>query len=258
MSDATEAWRADHPWAGIYNFFVQRATVSRGLGWLLWGTDLDKLYRTVERALGSLAPGAAVLDVPCGGGVAFRGLRRGQDVRYVAADVSPAMLDRARAEASRRGLEQIEYAEADVAALPFEDETFDLCLSFTGLHCFSDPQAAVYEMTRCLRRGGRLVGSSLLTRAGLRYEPLIVAGRVGGLMGPAGSADDVRRWLAEAGLEQVGLERSGALGYFRATRPEASGPPRRGGRTPAQARARRATPSGSRRTTSPRSGRSAR
>ncbi|HEV3229532.1 MAG TPA: class I SAM-dependent methyltransferase [Solirubrobacteraceae bacterium] len=238
MADAADAWRGDHPWAGIYDFFVQRGQLSRGLGWLVWGTDVRRLYRSAG-AIGSMPRGTAILDIPCGGGVAFRGLRPEQDVRYVAADVSPAMLERARREAVRRGLEQIEYVEADVAALPFADGEFDLCVSFTGLHCFDDPQAAVAELARCLAPGGRLVGSGLLTGS-LRYEPMIVLGRIGGLMGPGGSADDVKRWLAAAGLEDVALERSGALGYFSARRPK------------------RAARSSARRSTSPRSGRSAR
>jgi SAM-dependent methyltransferase len=187
-----------------------------------------------------MPPGSAILDIPCGGGVAFRGLRPGQDVRYVAADVSPAMLERARREADRRGLARIEYLEADVAALPFDDGEFDLCVTFTGLHCFPDPETAVAELARCLRPGGRLVGSALLTGSGLRYEPMIVFGRLGGLMGPGGSADDVQRWLAAAGLQDVALERSGALGYFSARRPK------------------RAVRSAARRSSAPRSGRSAR
>jgi ubiquinone/menaquinone biosynthesis C-methylase UbiE len=217
MTDVTDAWRRDHPWASVYDFFVQRGQLSRGLGWLLWGTDVRRLYRATE-TLASVPDGGAILDVPCGGGVAFRGLRPDQQVRYVAADVSPAMLERARREAARRGLEQIEYVEADVEALPFGDREFDLCISLTGLHCFPNPQAAVAEIVRCLRPGGRLVGSALLTDSGLRYEPLIVLGRRGGIMGPSGNADEVQRWLAEAGLQEITLERSGALGYFSARR----------------------------------------
>ena len=228
MTDATDAWRRDHPWAGIYDFLVQRGQLSRGLAWLVWGTDIERLYAAAE-AIGSVRPGGAVLDIPCGGGVAFRGLRPDQRVRYVAADVSPAMLDRARREAERRGLDQIEYVEADVGALPFADGEFDLVVSFTGLHCFPDPARAVAELARCLRPGGRLVGSAVLTGTGLRYEPLIIAGRLGGLMGPSGSAEDVRRWMGAAALRDISLERSGALGYFSARRPA------RAGRRPARA-----------------------
>ena len=104
-----------------------------------------------------------ILDVPCGGGVAFRGLRPGQRVRYVAADLSPLMLGRARAEAKRRDLHQIEFTEADVEALPFKDASFDLCVSCTGLHCFPDP-AAVSEIARVLRPGGVLRGTTLVRR----------------------------------------------------------------------------------------------
>ena len=107
-----------------------------------------------------------ILDVPCGGGVAFRGLRPGQRVRYVAADLSPVMLGRARAEAKRRDLHQIEFTEADVEALPFKDASFDLCVSCTGLHCFPDPAAAVSEIARVLRPGGVLRGTTLVRRGG--------------------------------------------------------------------------------------------
>ena len=68
--------------------------------------------------------------------------------------------------------------------LPFEDGSFDLVVSFTGLHCFPDPHAAVAEIARVLRPGGVLTGSALLNDSGLRYEPLRRAGRVAGLLGP--------------------------------------------------------------------------
>ena len=40
-------------------------------------------------------------------------------------------------------------------------------------------------------------------------------GRLAGLLGPGASSDDVRTWLGEAGFEDVTLELSGAIGYFR-------------------------------------------
>ena len=157
-----------------------------------------------------------MLDVPVGGGVALRGLRRGQGVRYVAADISQAMLDRTMALARERGVSgQVEPVVADVGELPFADGEFDLVVSFTGLHCFPDPHAAVREMARVLHPGGVLTGSAVLNDAGLRFLPMRAVGRFAGLLGPGATGSDVRRWLEEEGLGEITLERSGAIGYFR-------------------------------------------
>ncbi len=212
----SDAWRSNHPWAVVYDFIVERSA----LGGVLWkvgmNSDIGKLYRAAE-AIGRLPDGAAVLDIPSGGGVALRGARPGQDVRYVAADIAPAMLERTRAEARRRGIE-VELAEADVGALPFDDATFDLVVSFTGLHCFPDPEGAVHELARVLKPGAALTGSAFLTDSGLRFQPMIAAGRLGGLLGPGGTRADLERWLGDAGFTDIGLDRSGGLTYFTATR----------------------------------------
>lgn len=208
----SDAWRGNHPWAVVYDFVVERSA----LGGVLWrvgmASDIGRLYRAAE-AIGDLPDGAAVLDVPCGGGVALRGVRSGQDVRYVAADIAPAMLERTRREAERRGVE-VEPREADVGALPFADGEFDLVVSFTGLHCFPDPERAVGELARVTKPGGRLTGSALLTDSGLRFEPMRRVGRAAGLLGPSGSRADLERWLGAAGYEDVRVDRSGGMSYF--------------------------------------------
>lgn len=208
----TDAWRGNHPWAAVYDFAVERAA----LGGLLWrvgmGSDLGRLYREAE-AIGALPDGAAVLDVPCGGGVALRGVRPGQDVRYVAADIAPAMLERTRREAERRGV-GVELTEADASALPFADAAFDLVVSFTGLHCFPDPERAVRELARVTRPDGRLTGSALLTDSGLRFAPMRLVGRRAGLLGPSGTSAELERWLQDAGFEALTMDRSGGLTYF--------------------------------------------
>jgi ubiquinone/menaquinone biosynthesis C-methylase UbiE len=168
--------------------------------------------------IGEMPGGSAILDVPCGGGVAFRALRPDQDVRYVAADLSPGMLRRARRAASSRGLEQIEFVEADVAALPFDDERFDLCVCFNSIHCFDEPQRALQEIARCLRRGARLVGDAAVRGAGRRYDRLIDLYRRRGIFGPVGTVDDLDRGLDETGFREVAVERSGAVAYFSARR----------------------------------------
>jgi ubiquinone/menaquinone biosynthesis C-methylase UbiE len=162
--------------------------------------------------------GTAILDVPCGGGLAFRALRPDQRVRYVAADLSIGMLRRAQREARRRGLGQIEFVEADVESLPFEDASFDLCVSFNSLHCFAAPAAALREMARCLRPGAQLVADSAVRGAGARFDRLIDLYSRRGIFGRVGTVEDLRRWLAGAGLEDVRVQPSGAIAHFTAQR----------------------------------------
>ncbi|MEO7943000.1 MAG: class I SAM-dependent methyltransferase, partial [Marmoricola sp.] len=74
------------------------------------------------------------------------GLRPGQGVRYIAADISQIMLDRTLLVArARQVAAQVETMLADVGRLPFADGEFDLVVSFTGLHCFPDPHQAIRE-----------------------------------------------------------------------------------------------------------------
>lgn len=209
-------WTTTRLQAVVYDYGVEHEWLARPAGALLWGTDARGLFRTIS-TLGVVPDGAAVLDVPCGGGVALRGLRPNQNIRYVAADISPVMLERTRQQARRRGL-TIETVEADITRLPFADDEFDLCVSFNGLHCMPDPALAVREMARCLKPGGRLVGDTIVRRAGWRQELAIAAFRRAGLFGPGGTADDLARWFSDAGLHVDRFEHSGAVVRFAATR----------------------------------------
>jgi SAM-dependent methyltransferase len=211
-------WDADPLWGSFYDWSVEHPDVG-GLVWRLGiGSDLRRLYDAAAE-IGRQPAGSSVLDIPSGGGVALRGLRPGQGVRYVAADISPTMLDRTMSAARARGVDaQVEPVIADVHDLQFADAEFDLVVSLTGLHCFPDPHRAVLEMGRVTAPGGVLTGSALLNDTGLRTIPLRRVGRLAGLLGPGATRHDVRRWLAEAGITDVTLEMSGAIGYFRGVR----------------------------------------
>lgn len=216
-------WSEDPLWASFYDWSVEHPRAGGAFWRLGIGSDLRRLYAAAAE-IGRQPSGSAVLDIPCGGGVALRGLRPGQGVRYVAADISPTMLDRTLAAARERGVaDQVEPQVADVGALPFADGEFDLVVSFTGLHCFPDPHRAVLEMGRVTHAGGVLTGSALLntpplSHGGLRTVPVRRIGRLSGLLGPSATQAEVRAWLAEAGFTDVTLEMSGAMGYFRGVR----------------------------------------
>jgi ubiquinone/menaquinone biosynthesis C-methylase UbiE len=164
--------------------------------------------------LGEAADGTAILDLACGGGIAFRGIRPGQQVNYVAADVSSLMLKRASKQADRRGIDQIEFVQADAEHLAFRDGSFDLVVTYNSLHCFPDPAAGLKEMVRVLRPGGRLRGTTLILGAGRRYDRRMRAIRAAGLFGPGGTADEYAAWLGGAGLTGVEVNCSGAIAYL--------------------------------------------
>ena len=211
-------WSEDPLWGSFYDWTVEH----QRLGGALWAlgiqSDLRLLYDAAAE-IGRQRSGARVLDVPCGGGVALRGLRPDQGLDYVAADISQLMLDRTARAARERGVaDQVTTRLADVEELPFEDQSFDLVVSFTGLHCFPDPARAVVELARVVRVGGVITGSALLNDTGVRFEPMRRVGRLTGLLGPGCTSDEVRRWLARQGVADVSLDVSGAMGYFRGVR----------------------------------------
>jgi ubiquinone/menaquinone biosynthesis C-methylase UbiE len=172
------------------------------------------MFADVAR-LADTPDGSSVLDLPCGGGFALRVLRPGQPVRYVAADISPYMLERAREVAQRnRSQDAIEFVEADATALQFDDASFDLCVTYNGLHCLPDPRAALAELTRVLRPGGTLRGTSCVTGRGLRQDGAIAMLRRAGVFGNAPRAGEIETWLRELGFDDVAVEHSGAVEFF--------------------------------------------
>lgn len=215
MTRLLGGWSDDPLWGSFYDWTVEHPHAG-GAIWLLgMQSDLRKLYAAAGE-IGLQPAGSRILDVPCGGGVALRRLTPGQGVEYVAADISRLMIDRTMRLAEELGVaDQVTGQQADVGDLPFDDASYDLVVSFTGLHCFPDPARAVVEMVRVLRPGGVITGSAILTDTGLRYEPMRRGGRLAGLLGPMCSRSDVRQWLAGQGVDDVTLEISGPIGYFR-------------------------------------------
>jgi SAM-dependent methyltransferase len=212
------AWHEDPLWASIYDWTVEHGRLGGALWRIGIGSDLGLLYEAAEE-IGRQPAGSRILDMPCGGGVALRGLKPGQGVSYVAADIAREMLERTMQAATERQVaDQVEARVADVATLPFADGDFDLVVSFTGLHCFPDPRRALTEMVRVLRPGGVITGSAVLNDTGLRFEPMRRIGRVANLLGPSCTSAELESWLAALGVSGPTLRTSGAICYFRGVR----------------------------------------
>ena len=198
----------------IYSFMMEPPWLGRLAAAMYWGGDARPFYESM-RAISECPDGALVVDAPCGSGVAFAALSSSNRLHYLALDLSPAMLERARRRAHALGLDQLNFIEGDAERIPLPDASVDLFLSYWGLHCMPDPDAAVREIARCLRRGGRVVGSMVCRGRGLRQRLILRPGTR--VFGPSGTADDLARWLAESGLTQTRLELSGPFAYFEAS-----------------------------------------
>lgn len=101
-------------------------------------------------------PDDFALDVACGGGLVARALAR-HVRRVIGIDVTPAMLDEARRAAAAEGLDNIEWDQGDVTRLPYADASFTIVATRLSFHHLLDPAAALAEMVRVCRPGGRIV-----------------------------------------------------------------------------------------------------
>jgi ubiquinone/menaquinone biosynthesis C-methylase UbiE len=205
------------PFGGVYSFYIERPWLMQRIGRAVWGIDSSVLYESME-PIERVEPGATILDVPCGGGVAFRALRPDQDVRYVAADLDPKMLRRAERRARKLSLRQVEFVEADMTALPCADGEADLFLSLSGLHMVPDAERAVEEIARCLKPGGRLVGTTFLAGESRRADRLFGLGARSGHPLPP-RREDLLGWLGTAGLEEPSVGSRPGFAEFEARKP---------------------------------------
>jgi ubiquinone/menaquinone biosynthesis C-methylase UbiE len=202
------------PFGAFYEAWIERERVAAVVGRALWGIATGPMFASMREALGRVPDGATVIDVPCGGGVAFRALERHQRVRYLAVDLDETMLRRARRRAARLGLDQVELLAADMRQLPVDDGLADLCLSYSGLHMVPDPDVALAELSRCIRPGGRIVGSTFLAGGTRRKRALFAIGERTGHAAPHGGVADLERWLADAGFGEVDVSGDDAFVLF--------------------------------------------
>jgi SAM-dependent methyltransferase len=120
---------------------------------------LGQLYRRIAADVAAVAPdGARVLEVGCGPGHLSVQLAGQHRLEVTGLDLDPAMIARAAANTDRaanRGGRRPSFLVGDVAALAFPDRSIDLVVSTLSMHHWADPAAALAEIGRVLRPGGR-------------------------------------------------------------------------------------------------------
>jgi arsenite methyltransferase len=108
--------------------------------------------------LGRIEPGSVVLDLGCGAGtdLLIAAQMTGSAGRVIGVDMTPAMLDRARASAHEMGLANVALYTSLIESLPLEDASVDIVISNGVIDLVPDKDAVFDEIDRVLRPGGRL------------------------------------------------------------------------------------------------------
>jgi ArsR family transcriptional regulator len=160
----------------------------------------DRIRRQYEHPdlqaglLAALAPpGLRVVDVGSGTGALLPQLAAAA-ASVTAVDHSAALLERARRRCRDAGCDNVWFQQADARALPFADGSFDAAYSSMVLHHLPEPVAALGELARVVRQGGRVVVIEF-TRHNLAWMRDELAHRWLGF-----ERDELAAWFAAAGL----------------------------------------------------------
>jgi len=119
-------------------------------------------------SLGELRTGERVVDVGCGAGIdsLIAAKKVGPEGRVIGVDMTPAMLEKARQAAGATGLANVEFREGYAEELPVDGSWADAVISNGVLNLMPDKAAALQEMSRVLKPGGRLqIGDILVQKA---------------------------------------------------------------------------------------------
>ena len=172
--------------ASRYDFFTAFMSYGMDSGWK------RKLVEMLK-----LAGDEAALDIACGtGDIAFAIARRLNSGRVTGLDITAGMLDIAERKRRERQIANVGFHRADIMHMPFADETFDCVTGGYALRNVPDVAAALIEIKRVLKPGGRFLSldfghpqNKLYRWAYLRY--LIVIGSAVGIA-MHGDADTYR------------------------------------------------------------------
>ena len=157
----------------------------------------------VEAAIVALVgdgPMQALLDLGTGTGRMLE-LLAARAGRAVGVDLSPAMLNLARARAQQRGLCNVQLRQGDVYAPPVERGGYDLVVIHQVLHFLDDPGRALREAARVLRPGGRLIVVDFAAHEEEGLREHFAHRRLGF------ASEEIAALMKEAGLDMVETRR---------------------------------------------------
>ncbi len=156
-------------------------------------------------AFAALKPGMTVLDLGSGAGIdCFLAAREvGPAGHVIGVDMTPAMIEKARANAKKTTLENVEFRLGEIEHLPVADASVDVIISNCVVNLSPDKPQVFREALRALKPGGVLMVSDLVLLEPLGEELKRSVALYVGCVSGASLREDYLRLMREAGFAQV-------------------------------------------------------
>lgn len=164
-------------------------------------------------AIASLKPGEVVLDLGSGGGldVMLAAKRVGEEGYVYGVDMTDSMLELARQNAAKAGVENVQFLKGDIEALPLPDNSVDVIISNCVINLAPNKGDVLSEAYRVLKPGGRLAVSDVVVDPDLEGLPVSEAQirdalSWAGCIAGAPTKGEYERHLTEAGFVAVEVQ----------------------------------------------------
>lgn len=123
-------------------------------------------------ATANLRPGETVVDLGCGGGldVFLAAAKVGPTGKAIGIDMTPDMIERAKKNATKQGVTNVEFHLSTIDRMPLPDASVDCIISNCVINLAPDKQAVFRDMFRVLKPGGRVAVSDIALKQPLPDE----------------------------------------------------------------------------------------
>ncbi len=160
------------------------------------------------QAIASLQPGETVVDLGSGGGFdCFLAARAvGKTGHVIGVDMTPEMISKARENAVKAGLGNVEFRLGEIENLPVADGSADVIMSNCVINLSPEKEKAFKEAFRVLKRGGRLAITDIIATAELPEEVKKSLELYAGCVAGASQVDQLKSTLKEAGFTHIRIK----------------------------------------------------
>jgi SAM-dependent methyltransferase len=159
-------------------------------------------------ALASLKPGETVVDLGAGGGFdCFLAAKQvGETGKVIGVDMTPDMVTKARMNAEKVDVQNVEFRLGEIENLPVADNSVDIIMSNCVINLSPDKLSVYRDALRILKPGGRLAIADIVATAPLPEKVQKNLALVAACVGGAATIDDTMEMLTEAGFQDIKIQ----------------------------------------------------